>query len=229
MRLLRLASSLLAYFDELVYLESTLLARPETAHLAGQITELLDHWAVIFGIELETRRKTAQVNARVAMADLTIDLVLRAFYNATLGEAGLDRNSQLFRGLFGGTLASFISAGLQKQVQIAQGVIDRANSLAIVPQSLRDKFGATLQAAVVAGKDRLQERNTQAVARVNQRFDVESYKQQVNAARQAVYGALVEIGSRGGNGKDFADKFFPAADDAEQESPAPAAPNTEPK
>lgn len=223
MRLIRSSASLLVYFDELVYLEAALLARPDTAQLASHVSALLDRWQPLFDRHLSARREAAQINARVAVADLNLDVGLRGLYSAALAHVLQNRQDPAFRGLFTDTIAVLVRPGLQRQVQVAGEVLQRLLDLQVVPQGLRDGFAAPLQAAIELGTKTLAARVAAEVARVGHRFDVESFKTEVNALRTALYGELLQRGAATGNAKDFADAFFPGVEN-EDGAAAPATP-----
>ena len=226
MRAQPLDLSLLAYWEELVYLEAACLARPETAHLAAEVAAELDSWQPLFQADLARRRADAKMRASVAMADLGLDMGIRATYNALLGAAGQNRKAPAFADVFKATLGVLIAPGLRKQIDVAADIIKRL-ALDAVPTALRDGHVAILTALVTTGKVALDVRDNADVDRVRHRRSTTDWKQAVNAVRLGVYAELLKIGVANGHGKAYAEAFFATGEDPAPVG-APAAPAVAP-
>ena len=76
MKTLPTAHSPLTFWESLVSLEASLLARPDTAALAKPVTELLERFPQVLQGHLDGRRAIIQAHPRVAIADLDLDTAI---------------------------------------------------------------------------------------------------------------------------------------------------------
>lgn len=242
MRAISISSSILRFWQDLVFLEAALLADDETKHLASVITPVLDEFPAILQRDLDTRRSVIQASARAFVADTRIDNVIRSLFSAVLALVQQNRKAQQFTTLFPTHIGDIVRHALRKQVDVAKDLTDKL-SLKIFPDDLRSAQTKLLNAVIKRGKAVLEEVRKAGMARVEGRIDIGTWKDEANAARLTVYGQLLAIAAKSGRGKAWAEGFFPrvsaiaaedesdegAADAGAPEGPAEPGDDSEPK
>lgn len=224
MRTIPLSSSILVYWQNLVFLEAALLADEETKALAALVTPVLDEFPTILQLELDTRRGVVQASARAYVADADIDQVIRGLFSAVLNLVGQNRKRAEFTTLFSSHIGDIIRHALRKQIDVALDLVDKL-ALKLYPDDLRTTQTKALNAAVKRGKEILDEVRKAETARVEGRLDVRAWKEEANALRLSVYGQLLTLAARSNRGKPWAEGFFPRtaapAEDADEGTDAP--------
>jgi hypothetical protein len=191
-----------------VPLSLALLADDETKKLAVFITPVLDEFPAILQRDLDTRRSVIQASARAFVADARIDNAIRGLFSAVLALVQQNRKAQQFTTLFSTHIGDVVKHALRKQIEVAKELVEKL-SLKIFPDDLRSSQAKLLNAVIKRGKAVLEEVRKAALARVDGRIDIRTWKEEANAARLTVYGQLLAIAAKTGRGKAWADGFFP--------------------
>ncbi len=219
MRVLRGGSSVFVFWEDLVYLEASLLASAEAAHLAGLVTAVLATFPGLLQADLDSRRMMVQAEARVAMADAQLDRGLRDTHSDTLHEVRQDRKAAAFTTLFSEDIGSTVKHALARQVEVAATLVEKL-VLNLFTPAFREKHQTSLGGLIAAGRTALAGRREARLQRAGINLTVEEWKAEANAVRLGVYAELLKL-----KGKDFAEQFFrPApttvkAKEAEGETP----------
>jgi hypothetical protein len=208
MRSIPLTSSILTFWQELVFLEAALLAEEETKPLAAIVTAVLDDFPTILKRDLDTRRGVIQASARAFIADARIDEALRRLHSAVLALVEQKRTRKEFTTLFSTHIGDVIRHALRKQIDVAKDLIDKL-ALKIFPDELRVPHTKAISATIKRGKAVLEEVREAEIERVGGRLDIRTWKEESNAARLTVYGQLLIIAAKTGRGKVWAEGFFP--------------------
>jgi hypothetical protein len=208
MRSIPLTSSILTFWQELVFLEAALLAEEETKALAAVVTAVLDEFPTTLKRDLDTRRGVIQASARAFIADARIDDALRRLHSAVLALVEQKRTRQEFTTLFASHIGDIVRHALRKQLDVATALIDKL-TLKIFPDDLRVPHTKTISATIKRGKAVLSEVREAEIERVGGRIDIRTWKEESNAARLTVYGQLLILAAKNGRGKAWAEGFFP--------------------
>src|SRR5262249_40460248 len=136
MRSIPTSSSVLRFWQDLVFLEAALLADDETKPLASVITPVLDEFPAILQKDLDTRRGIIQANARAFVADTRIDDAIRGLFSAVLALVQQNRKRQEFTTLFPTHIGDVVRHALRKQLDVAKELADKL-ALKIFPDALR--------------------------------------------------------------------------------------------
>ena len=83
--------------------------------------------------------------------------------------------------------------------------------LKIFPDDLRTEQTKALNALIQKGKAVLADTQKAAVGRVEARLDIQTWKQEANAAQLTAYGQLLATAAKSGRNKAWAEGFFPKA------------------
>jgi hypothetical protein len=230
LRSIPLSSSILKFWQDLVFLEAALLADDETKHLAAVITPVLDEFPVILQRDLDTRRGVIQTNARAFVADTRIDDTIRGLFSAVLALVQQNRKRPEFTTLFATHIGDVVRHALRKQIDVAKELADKL-AMKIFPDGLRTSQTKALAAVIKRGKAVLEEVRKAEFARVEGRLDIRTWKEEANAVRLAVYGQLLQLAAKTGRGKAWAEGFFPRVsaaaaeeDEGDEGTPEPDAP-----
>jgi hypothetical protein len=207
MQTLSKGSSAQVYWEDLVFLEAALLASPDTAALAGAVTEVLAEYEGLQARKLAVRRAQLQARARASVADAMLDGGLRSLRNAALFLVQHRRDDPAYRALFKGTLEDEIKHALRRQVEVAQQKVD-ALSLQLFDEAFRQANRPGLMALVEQGRAVLQSGREASFAAADHKLTEDAWKEEVAAVRQAVYGQLMTLGAQKGLGKKWAEAFF---------------------
>lgn len=226
MRTIATSLSVLTFWQDLVFIEAALLADEETTALATVITPILDEFTTILQRDLDTRRAVIQASARSYVADAHIDQVIRSLFSVVLGLVNQNRKRPEFTTLFPSHIGDIVRHALRKQIDVAVDMIDKL-ALKIYPDDLRMAQTKLLQAVVKRGKAVLDEVRKAETGRVDARLDIQTWKDECNAARLTVYGQLIALSAKNGRGKAWAEGFFPRATAAEAQDEAAEAPNAD--
>jgi hypothetical protein len=223
MKQLAQGSSVFVYWDDLCYLESALLASPEANNLAAPVTQHLQDFDGLLQKDLSTRRGVVQQQAHAAIADLALDETLRDLNSALLAEVRQDRKAPLFVAVMGeGPFSKRLQYALERQLKEARAIAANLG-LSIVPASLRDRFAPALKARIDEGQAVFERRGEAHMARTQARLDIETWKQDANSIRRAVFGELVKLAAEGGHEATWPDAFFRVEHGSSSE-PSPADP-----
>jgi hypothetical protein len=242
LRAISISSSILTFWQDLVFVEAALLADDETKHLASIVSPVLDEFPAILQRDLDTRRSVIQASARAFVADARIDSAIRSLFSAVLALVQQNRTRKEFTTLFSTHIGEVVRHALRKQIDVAKGLTDKL-SLKIFPDDLRSAQTKLLNAMIKRGKAVLEEVRKAGMARVEGRIDIGTWKEEANAARLTVYGQLLSIAAKTGRGKAWAEGFFPrvsaiaaeeekddgAGDAGAPEEPAEPGDDSEPK
>lgn len=212
MRVLDTTNGLLSFWQQAVFTEAALLAHPDTRALAAPFTALLDDFQRLLGADLATRRASLQAQARTVIGDKNLDDGIRKLHSDTLSETTQDREHQVFAALFDSDIGATIRFALARQIDVAEALIDKLG-LSIIPETLKG-HSAKIGALVATGKEILAGRRAAARARAEANLDTKSWKEDVNAARLTVYGALLGIAAKSHRQKAWAEAFFMQSSDA---------------
>lgn len=228
MRTIPITSSILTFWQQLVFVEAALLAEDDTKALASVITPVLDDFPAILQKDLDTRRAVIQAGARAFVADTGVDDAIRRLFSAVLAFVEQNRKRQEFTTLFSSHIGEYVRHALRKQVEVAKDLVEKLG-LKIYPDELRTPQTKALNAVIKRGNAVLDEVRKAETARVEGRIDIRTWKEEANAARLTVYGQLLTIAAKTNRGKAWAEGFFPRtsaaiADEGEEEVLEPGAP-----
>lgn len=224
MKQLATSSSVFVYWEDLCYLESSLMALPETKVLAASVTDHLTEFDGLLGQDLSTRRHVVRQQAEAVIADVVLDEGLRDLNSALLAEVRQDRKAALFVAVLGeGPFSKRLRYALERQLKEARGIVTNLG-LNLVPAGLRDRFVPALQAQIDAGQAVLDRRASAHAARTQARLDIEAWKQDANAIRRGVYGELVKLAADQGHDASWPDAFFRADGATSIAEPSPSDP-----
>lgn len=210
MRTLSASSSVLVYWQNLVFLEAALLADPETKDLAALVTPVLNQFQTVLQIDLDTRRAIVQASARAFVADADIDDRIRRLHSGMLNYVGQNRKDPAFTTLFSTNISDVVRHALKKQIEVAVELTDKL-AIKIYPDDLRTTHTKAITTSVKRGKVVLDEVRKAENARTEGRLDIRTWKEEINALRLAVYGQLLALSAKSGRGKPWAEGFFPKA------------------
>src|SRR5690349_4236140 len=136
MRSIPFSSSVLKFWQDLVFLEAALLADDTTKHLGAVITPVLDEFPAILQKDLDTRRSVIQASARAFVADTRIDDVIRGLFSSVLALVQQNRKRQEFTTLFSTHIGDVVRHALRKQIDVAKDLSDKL-AMKIFPDALR--------------------------------------------------------------------------------------------
>ena len=218
--------SILAFWEDLTFLEAALLADEETSAMAAPVTATIDEFMPMLQRDLDTRRMVIQSSARTSVADARIDLGLRGLFSATLHLVGQNRKLPAFTTLFNTHIGDVVRHALGRQVQIARDLLDKLSLPHYTPE-FRDAQTAALEPLVARGAAVLEAERAAELARTSGRIDVRAWKDEANAVRLSVYASLLSLASQTSRGKAWADAFFlrtrpSKGDDAGEDEPVDA-------
>lgn len=228
MRILPTSASLFRHWESLIFTEAALLADERSAVLAAPLTEHLDRFSEILGVDMTTRRARTQAYARSSIADAGIDGAIRTVQSAALYASGQDRKAPGFVALFKEHIGAVVRHALAKQIEVGQTLLDRLG-LSVVAEEVR-ALGPTLEATLTKGRSVLEERRGALLGRAQARITIDEWKDESNALRLAVHAQLTELAAKQRLGRDWPEAFFPSASSGGHEA-APdedAAPEAQP-
>jgi len=206
MRVIDTTSSLLWFWQHLVFTEAALLAHPDTAALAPPFTQLLDAFQQVQAADLATRRALLQAQAKAAIGDQNVDEALRKLHSDTLSAVTQDREHPLFKSLFDSDIAATIRFALARQLEVTKRAVANLG-LSVVPDGLRS-HAARLTALIEAGQAVLEGKKKAAFDRAQANLDSSGWKDDVNAVRLTAYGALLGVAAKARRPKSWAEAFF---------------------
>jgi hypothetical protein len=114
---------LLAFLDELEYIEAALSADDETKDLAKPFHDELTEWDAVFKKERAGRRGVIRADAVVAVRNAQLDGTTLKFGANVLAETGGDRKSSVFRRFFSVAPSQFVRQPLRKQCETTLNVV----------------------------------------------------------------------------------------------------------
>lgn len=217
MRTLSSTSSVLVYWQNLVFLEAALLADPETKELAALVTPVLNEFPTILQLDLDTRRGVVQASARAFVADADIDERLRGLHSGVLNHVGQNRKDPAFTTLFTTHIGDVVRHALKKQVEVAVEMTDKLG-LKIYPEELRATHTKAIGTSVKRGKAVLEEVRKAENTRMEGRLDIRTWKEEANALRLTIYAQLLALAAKSGRGKPWAEGFFPRSPSTSEEA-----------
>lgn len=208
MRVLPTNRSIHYFWEELTFTEAALKADEETAELAAPVTAVLDDFAAISKVDLDTRRGIIQAYARSAVADNKLDDAIRDVHANTLHLVRQDRSRKEYQALFSDTIYDVVRHALAKQITIARKMLDTLKLSLFTPE-FRDGQHAVLQGRIGKGEAVLDERKQAELTRAEARLTIEGWKDEVNAIRSYVYAELIKIAASNKRKRAWAESFFP--------------------
>jgi len=221
MRAIPLTCSILLFWEDLVFLESALLANPETEPLAAPVTETLDGFQAISKLDLESRRAILQSQARGVVADDFLDGAIRRVFASTLFRVQQDRSNPQFKTLFATHIGDVVRHALKRQLEVARAILEKLG-LSLYDDAFRDEQKATLEPHVTHGEAVVEAQRKAEIARTDARIEIRAWKEDANAVRLSVYGELVRMAGKTKRKKDWAETFFLRKRGNEDASEAPA-------
>ena len=236
MRTIRISSSVLTFWQDLVFLEAALLAEEQTKPLAGLVTSVLAEFPAILQKDLDTRRALIQASARSFVADAGVDSVIRRLFSGVLALVEQNRQRPEFTTLFSSHIGDVVRHALRRQLEVAKTLADKLG-LSLYDKTFSAPHLGALNAAVQHGSAAIEEARQAELGRAQGRIDIRAWKDEANAVRLTVYGQLLGLAAKNGRGKPWAEGFFPrvsslVAGEEEEEAPeadVPAGPAKEPE
>jgi hypothetical protein len=207
MRTVPLSRSVLAFWQDLIFLEAALLADEETRALAAPVTAHINLFMPTLVRELDTLRAVIQSNARLSVTDARLDLGIRGLFSATLHLVNQSRQHPAFTGLFSTHIGAVVRHALKRQVEVARDLIDKLSLPHYTPE-FRAAQTAALQPLIARGAEVLEAQRQTELARSSGRLDVRVWKEEANAVRLSAYGALLALAAQNGRGKAWPEAFF---------------------
>jgi hypothetical protein len=226
MRKIPLSASLLVFWQNLVFLEGTLLAHPETKDLAEPVTKTLDEFTSTLKVDLDTRRGVLQGQAKGVIADGFIDEALRGLFSATLHLVNQDRKQPEFSTLFSTHIGDVVRYALKRQVEVAVDIV-RKLGMNLYTKVFRDAQAAAIEPRIADGQAVLEEQRKAELARTEARLEIRAWKEDVNAICTSIQGDLLKIASKTKRGKDWVEAFFLRKGSAAAEDDEPTEPGGE--
>ncbi|HSO00326.1 MAG TPA: hypothetical protein VLS89_18665 [Candidatus Nanopelagicales bacterium] len=207
MREIPLNRSLFVFWEDVVFLESALLASDETSALAAPVTDVLDQFPTILERHLGTRRTVIQASARGSVADAGIDGGIRELFSGVLHLVGQNRKAVEFTTLFNSHIGDVVRHALRKQVEVGDELV-RKLGMKIYADDFRARYLGVLQPFLARGKSVIEEQRQAEVARVEGRLDVQGWKEEANAIRLSIYSQLLSLAAQTKRKKAWAEAFF---------------------
>lgn len=224
MRTIQRSSSVLRFWQDLVFLHAGLAADDGTTHLAALVKPVLDEFPAILQRDLDTRRAVIEASAHAYVADAGIDDAIRGLFSSVLALVQQNRKRQEFTTLFSTHIGEYVRHALRKQLDVAKDLTGKL-ALKLYPDDLRTTQTKRLNATVKRGAAALEDTRKAELQRVEGRLDIATWKDEANAVRLSVYGQLLALAAKNGRGKTWAEGFFPrltaTAGDEEDEDVAP--------
>jgi hypothetical protein len=187
-----------------------LLAQEDTKDIAAIITPVLDEFPATLKLDLDSRRAVIGANARAFVADTALDEGLRGLFSRVLALVNQNRKRDEFKTLFSSHIGDVVRHALKRQLEVTSEIVKKL-ALKIFPDDLRTEQTKALNALIERGKAVLADTQTAAVSRVEARLDIQTWKQEANAAQLTAYGQLLAIAAKSGRNKAWAEGFFPKA------------------
>ncbi len=207
MRVIPPSRSILAFWEDLTFLEAALLADEETSALAGPVTAAVEEFMPALQRELGTRRSLIQSSARSSVGDARLDLGIRGLFSATLHLVGQNRKMPAFSALFSTHIGEVVRHALGRQVEIARDLLGKLSLSHYTPE-FRAAQAAVLEPLIARGAAVLEEQRQAELARTSGRIDVRAWKDEANAVRLSIYASLLGIVAQTGRNKAWAEAFF---------------------
>ncbi len=211
-----------SYWEDLIYLEAALLADPQTQDLAAVITEVLDDGTKLMDYELKATRLRLQAKAKGAVADGGLDDGLGDAHNDTLHHAGQDRKHVAYKTLFQDRLSKLVRYALSRQIEVVEGIVKKL-SFNVLPEELTKRHTQALSDLLAKARTALEAIENTELDTARLRLKIDAWKQDANAARNAVHGELSTLAANTKRPRSWADRFFKPADidspEADDEEP----------
>ena len=205
-------------WEELVYTEARLLADAQASDLAPAFAELIDRVQALKASQQTSWRAEIKAQAAVDAADDQLDDVVRGFAGSLLFVLGNDRTQTRFKRYFSDNPTAIIKLGLEAELG---KVRSWPVSIGGEPEAPVQAFGEQLQAAITAGDAALGQRTTAAGARADARArSIHTFVDDVNAARQSLYGTLTTRVGPNKLPRDWPERFFKHAVKAPKPPPS---------
>jgi hypothetical protein len=207
MRTVPLSRSVLAFWQDLIFLEAALLADEETRELAAPVTAHINLFMPTLQREVDTLRAVIQSNARLSVTDARLDLGIRGLFSSTLHLVNQSRKHPAFTSLFSTHIGAVVRHALKRQVEVARELIDKLALPHYTPE-FRAAQTAALQPLIERGAEVLEAQRQAELARTTGRIDVRAWKEEANAVRLSVYGSLIALAAQNGRSKAWPEAFF---------------------
>jgi hypothetical protein len=207
MRTIPTSRSILAFWEDLIFLEAALLADEETQALAAPVTAQITAFMQTLQRDLDTQRVVIQSSARTSVADARIDLGIRGVFSATLHLVGQNRKRPEFTTLFSTHIGAVVRHALKRQVEVARDLLDKL-LLDQYPAAFRSAQILALQPLIAGGTQVIEEQRQAELARVGGRIELRTWKEEANAVRLSMYASLLSLAAQTGRGKQWAEVFF---------------------
>ncbi len=210
------SSSLPVHEQELLYSLDRLEADPDTRDLAAMLEPLLGALATVHAAQKAAWRDENRGDAAVRYADQVLDDAVDALWNQLLFLADRRTDDPRVRTYFPKPRSEVVRLGLQSQLAV---VGSWPTALAGEPEPELQALGVRLQQAIDAGQAAVSRRADAVLARATQKArEVLLLKDDIQAARQSVYGELVRRAAAARRPRSWADGFFRTASRAAAET-----------
>lgn len=204
-----LTSSLAVYWEDLVFVEASLLAVPEAAGLAGPVTAHLAALEDVEGRDKQSMRELVQARARASVMDAALDDGVRDVQSNLLNLVRQDRKDRRYEAMFKKGLSQAVgTSSLPKQIVEVER-IKKALELPFYGDAFREEQTDFLEPLLERGKQALETSEKAAQGRVVNRIQIDDWKAAANAVRMDVYGKLMVIAAEQGKSKRWVRSFFP--------------------
>jgi hypothetical protein len=212
MRVLASVRSAEWFEEDLTFLEASLLAEEETAGLAGLVTGLLGEATALELRRKALRRAQLQRRAQAVAVDGRLDAQIRVLHADALHASKQDRTDREFVALFDDHIQAMVRFALRRQVEVARGLVARLG-LGLYSEELRGRHLAALGALIEEGARVLEAQDQAEMEMARFRLELDDWKRDVNAARMQVYGELLRLASEKKLRREWAERFFLAAEE----------------
>lgn len=210
MYMVNVTSSLGVFWEDLVFLEASLLAVPETAGLAVTVTAHLAELEKVGALDKNSMRELVQARARASVVDAALDEGVRDVQSDLLHLVRQDRKDRRYVVVFKTGLRKAIrTTSLSKQIAEVER-IRAAMELPVYTDDFRDAQVGALEQHLRRGREALLESKRAEQARVANRIRIDDWKRDANVVRMDVYGWLMVMAAEQGKGKKWVRSFFPA-------------------
>jgi hypothetical protein len=194
-------------WEELVYTEARLLKDPHAKHLAQGVTEQLDRWELVAAGQRKAWRAEIVAQAGVDSENDQLDMLTEDFGQSLRHVERGDVQSHRFKKVyFKGTVSGIKRLALQSQLAASR---TWPESLKGEPEKELRAFSPRFEARIAAGDAAVEERAGAATHTANHRVrQIVPFIEDLNAARQSLYGTLIGVGQEHKLGSDWPGGFF---------------------
>lgn len=199
-------SSLDNVWEELVFTDARARHDPNAADLAPQIAELIQRTEAVRNGQYAVWRAEIVAQAGVAASDDDLDDLVDEVDGVLLQAEGRDRTSARYRRYFPKAPSSVIRLGLESQLGKTRAWPE---SLKSEPEPQCKTLGERMDGVVKRGDEALGKRRNAIAATADHRVrEIVTLIDDVNNARLAIYGVLLQRAAEKKLPKDWAKRFF---------------------